>query len=278
MKNDVHSVLMAQRQVVGSVTPNASLLYGTSDPVANLGEYVLTTLLAKRVGLQAVFLVYEFGDPRYAAQSLEESQIVAKPCSTWQLEVSRWLGWGAELHGFVETVLEPSELWEMPLGEIASDLKRLRNQASVLVLRSERDSLSTSDRDVLSSRQSLAAWHSDGYWMSGALLHYCLRCYSERISGILHLAPWNEKGRVYQVYAESPALFLAAPWLGIVPPKTGHKWGATFHPECFGSILKDKWDRYDQESTRDLLIALLSTGKLGRKITLEVGEGGFNKV
>lgn len=276
MLGDVHSVLLGQNLVVTDALGH-QLLYGTSDPGVNLGEYILTILMAKKLGTTATFLVYEQGPQEFVNLSLAASQLVAKRRPDWQNLVCSWLGAQAQIRGLVETVLRPTGLWNQPVGEIVAEMKGLRPKSQMVAFRRP-DFLHYSDsKSLLNSKSSLGDWHESGAWMGGSMIHYCLRKYSEQVSTFTHLAPWNEKGRVYEIYSGAPISFILTPWLGIVPLGAQRKWGLSFHPECFGSLLKEVWREETRQQALALLEEALFSGIKSRKVLLEAGVGGFGQ-
>jgi len=273
VREDVHSVLRAQGQVLRQSSGRV-LMYGTSDPVPNIGELILTMLVAEKNEMRPLFLVYQQGTNRYVAASLADSARVATRNGDWLNEVARWLGIRPEIRSLTEVL--PAAIWDKHLNSIVARMRTLRPGDRFMVMRSESETWYCDDADVTNSQDSLGTWHGLGAWMSGALIHYCLAVLSVSRLDVVHLAPWNEKGRVYEMYKGSPAQFVLSPWLGIAPPSSLPKqWGLSLHPEVFGGLLRDCWNEDTRTRARAVLENWIFFRRLNRKVFAEASEGGL---
>jgi hypothetical protein len=60
--------------------------------------------------------------------------------------------------------------------------------------------------------------HEAGGWLGGSSIHYLLRLWAEEREWVLFICPFQEKGRVYEIYAGLRPAFIPTPFMRFVPP------------------------------------------------------------
>ncbi len=188
-------------QQLGLVTENIKgkiLFYGTSDPLPNPGELLLTQMLASNLDVSWKFFVYRHGKNI----SMEVPEDCAYPPNVITLEE-----------------IIPGSL---NLRTIAQEVFRLRREAVVIAHLDKKAIRATTSSLKDIPDITIEELHCRGGWLGGSGIHYCLRLYAEITSQVVYLCPYQEKGRVYEIYKEvkreDKDLFVLAPFVRIQPP------------------------------------------------------------
>jgi hypothetical protein len=186
--------------VVEKPEPDQVLVYGSADPLPNPAELLLTQLVAKRHQLGWKFFVYRHGR---------------------NLPMPEDPGWVNPPGVFnIESIL-PKDL---TLGDMAQEVWRLRQEPSIIAHLPGGITLrATSDP----SRKWSGGWgqrtipqlHQAGGWLGGSSIHLLLRLWAEEREWVLYICPFQEKGRVYSLYAGlGRPVFILTPFVRFVPP------------------------------------------------------------
>lgn len=277
MGDDVHSVVLAQDQVV-SVADGKTLAYGTCDPEVNLGEYLLTALMGNCIGVPTSFLVYSFGPQEYVELSLARSRLVALPSDDWEQEVASWLDVRPMLLDFVQTILIPVGLWDVPLREMAEAMRAFRPDEQLILAHTAFKAFHIGSKAIRNSTTTVAQFHADGGWLGGAGIHFALSQFSNRVNErFVWLAPWNDKGNVYKFYEGGLAKFVISPWLGILPFGNFSEWGLSFHPRCFGSLLK-MWSEPTRAQALEQLKSAIFAKYPAKKVGFVASVEGLKRI
>jgi len=186
--------------VVPRPEPGQCLVYGSSDPYPNPSELTLTQLIANRYGLGWRFFIYRHGK---------------------NLPVSVDLRWVNPPGVFALESILPKDL---TLGEMALKIWGLRKEPVVIAHAPGGNPLgATSDPFRKWSGEWRSATihqlHRAGGWLGGSAIHFLLPLWAEEREWVLYACPFQEKGRVYSLYAGlgRPALILT-PFVRFVPP------------------------------------------------------------
>jgi len=173
------------------------LVYGSADPAPNPGELMLTQLIAKKLGIRWRFFVYQHG----------------KNLGTLQHELV-----------IPEGIFRLEEILpvEVSLRTLAKEIWELRQEPVIVAHLPEqgkdvRKVRATSEGGVPDI--SLDELHNKGGWLGGNGIHYFLRKYAEVNPEILYICPFQQKGRVYEIYkGVERRLFILTPFVRIAPP------------------------------------------------------------
>ena len=172
------------------------IVYGCSDPEPNPAELMLTQGIAEVLGLPWRFFIYRHG----------------KNLKSGGTFTPRWP------ICYLEEIIEEVELSEVPLKELAQEIFHLRGEHCI-VARREDGSVLRTDTDKKRFPASIRELHRQGGWLGGSSIHYILRLWAEKNSNVVYLCPFQQKGRVYNIYRWCRPLFIPAPFLQISPPK-----------------------------------------------------------
>jgi hypothetical protein len=186
--------------VVSRPEPDKILVYGSSDPYPNPAEFLLTQLVAKRHQLGWRFFTYRHG------------RNISMPVDP---------GWINPPGVFNFESIIPETL---NLGEMAEEIWRLR-QEPVIVAHLPNGSVLRATSD--SWKKWSGSWayaaipqlHQAGGWLGGSSIHFILRLWAEERPWVLFACPFQEKGRVYEIYRGfKRPLFLLTPFVRFIPP------------------------------------------------------------
>jgi len=185
--------------VVKPTPTHGVVVYGSADPLPNPAELMLTQLVASRYKLDSWFFVYEHGKNLHMPSDVDSRSL---PPQVFYLE---------------------SIVPEITLGDMAREIYRLR-QEPVVVAHTPSTTLRATSRpeekwsggwDCFTIRQL----HKKEGWLGGSAIHYLLRLWAEKMEEVLYICPFQEKGRVYEIYkGVSRPLFILAPFVKFVPP------------------------------------------------------------
>ncbi len=270
---------------LGLVTEPGSIatgpvFYGTSDPIPNVSELILTAIVAILCRLPAKFSVYQGGRTEYAnaSERFSRAVLVGRDCPIPVIDeslsiVSRWLGIPVETSPF-ETVMSTGGVWDMPLVEVAGAITTLRPKPSRLCYvpqGNEVKSIYTDGRKWLKQdpTKTVAGLHSLGGWLSGTSIHYSLRRFSELHPEHVHVVPFGVFGEVYQMYDRVRSKFVLAPALNIRPAQAEPDW-LPLELRTLATILQI-WSDTERDTLRDFLMSEIARGLDGsiHKITIE---------
>jgi hypothetical protein len=186
--------------VVEKPEPGQTLVYGSSDPRPNPSELFLTQFVASRHRLGWRFFVYRHG--RNLPMTVDDPQWVNPPGVF-----------------YLESIL-PKDL---TLGEMAREIWFLREEPAIVAHLSGGATLRATPDP---SRKWSGGWaqktipqlHEAGGWLGGSSIHFLLRLWAEEREQMLYVCPFQEKGRVYELYAGFRPTFILAPFVRFVPP------------------------------------------------------------
>jgi hypothetical protein len=115
---------------------------------------------------------------------------------------------------------------DMTLGEMALKIWQLRQEPVIVAHLANGTSTLRTTSDPY--RKWSGEWrsatihqlHRAGGWLGGSSIHFLLRLWAENRKEVLFICPFQEKGRVYEIYAGlSRPAFVLTPFLRFVPPK-----------------------------------------------------------
>lgn len=180
--------------------PGQILVYGSADPMPNPAELLLTYFVAKRYKIKWQFFSYRHGKN---LPMTVDGKSVKSP---------RFF--------YFEDFIDQS----ITLGEISQQVFKLRKESTIIAHIPGGISLrATSDP----SRKWSGRWHAVtifqlhqvGGWLGGSGIHYILRLLAERKKWVLYICPFQEKGRVYEIYRGfGRPLFVPTPFVRFIPP------------------------------------------------------------
>jgi hypothetical protein len=206
MEATTWAVVQSLGLVVSRPEPGKVLVYGTSDPLPNPAELMLTQLVASRYKLSWNFFVYLNGNnlPIMLNQKVDYRFLRPNPANVFNLES-----------------IIPKEL---TLGEMAREIWMFRNEPTIVghlangaVLRATSDPWKKWSGDWAS--YTIPQLHETGGWLGGSAIHYLLRLWAEDRPWVIFACPFQEKGRVYEIYRGfKRTLFILVPFLRFVPP------------------------------------------------------------
>jgi hypothetical protein len=194
------SVVQKLGLVVEEPEPEQCLVYGSSDPYPNPAEFLLTQLVAKRHQLGWQFFTYRNG--KNLPVSVDPYWV--NPPGIFNLET-----------------IVPKDL---TLGEIAQEIWWLRKEPSIIAHLPGRAPLrATSEPERKWPREwasyTIHQLHEAGGWFGGSSIHFLLRLWAEEREWVLYICPFQEKGRVYDIYRGfKRPLFVPTPFMRFAPP------------------------------------------------------------
>jgi hypothetical protein len=200
MEATTWAVVQSLGLVVSRPEPDKILVYGSSDPYPNPAEFLLTQLVAKRHQLGWQFFVYKHG--RNLPFSVDDRWV--NPLGVFNLEF-----------------ILPKDL---TLGEIARKVFRLRQEPVVIAHIPWGATLRATSNP---ERKWSGGWanatipqlHETGGWLGGSAIHFILRLWAENRPDVLYVCPFQEKGRVYEIYRGfKRPLFVLASFIRFIPP------------------------------------------------------------
>ena len=182
-------------------SPNSELLvYGSADPLPNPAELYMTQIVASRYKMGWMFFVYSHG----------KNLLMTVP-----------RGWVNPPGVFnLENIIPPN----LTLGEIARAIWQLRKEATIIAHLSPNSLLRATfypEKKWLKGvhEMTIRQLHEAGGWLGGSAIHFLLRLWAEEMEEVLYLCPFQEKGRVYEIYkGVRRKLFLLTPFVRFVPP------------------------------------------------------------
>ncbi len=268
-------------ELPGRIVQSGPVFYGTSDPVPNVSELILTAIVAILCQQPAKFSVYRGGRTEYAkaserySRNLVDAGIVPSVDEAIRI-VGEWFGLRINVVSF-ETIMEAGGIWNMPLIEIAQAIRTLRPKPlrfcympEIYVPDSPAKTIYTNDKWLeKNSLKTVADLHETGGWLSGASIHYSLRRFSEKFADHIHVVPFGTKGDVYRMYDGSGSRFVLAPALHIRPAGAEPEW-LPLELRTFAAIIQ-LWPEAERVQLRDRLVSEVSKGFEGttQKISLE---------
>lgn len=184
--------------IEGEPRSNAVLYYGTSDPLPNPAELLLTQLVASRYGLHWQFFVYRHG------KNL----------------LSHGMGSLPRIPGvfYLEEIMSE----DLTLGELAQQIWTLRGEPVIVAHfggGSGKVIRATSKPTASISGVTIRDLHQSGGWIGGSAIHYFLRRLTEEVEDAIFPCPFQEKGRVYRIYkGVSRPVFILTPFVHLIPP------------------------------------------------------------
>jgi hypothetical protein len=186
--------------VVEKHEPGQVLVYGSSDPLPNPAELLLTQLVAKRHQLGWRFFIYRHG----RNLPMPEDPQWVNPPGVFNLEHVIPMG--------------------LTLGEMAREIWKLREEPSVIahlpggsILRATSNPWKKWSGGWAST--TIPQLHESGGWLGGSGIHFILRLWADNNREVIYVCPYQEKGRVYEIYAGlSRPVFILTPFLRFVPP------------------------------------------------------------
>jgi hypothetical protein len=110
------------------------------------------------------------------------------------------------------------------LGEMARQIWRLREEPSIIAHIPGGAALRATSNP---SKKWAAEWvsatisrlHEAGGWLGGSAIHFLLRLWAEERGWVLYACPFQEKGRVYEIYRGfKRPLFILTPFVRFIPP------------------------------------------------------------
>jgi hypothetical protein len=206
MEATTWAVVQSLGLVVSRPEPGKVLVYGTSDPLPNPAELMLTQLVASRYKLSWNFFVYLNGNnlPIMLNQKVDYRFLRPNPENVFNLEF-----------------IIPKEL---TLGELGKVIWELRREPTIIAHLSNGSKIrATSDPNKKWpsdwSSKTIHQLHKAGGWLGGSSIHLLLRLWAENRKEVLFICPFQEKGRVYEIYRGfKRPLFILVPFLRFVPP------------------------------------------------------------
>jgi hypothetical protein len=187
--------------LVARPEPDKILVYGSSDPYPNPAELLLTQLVASRYQMGWRFFVYRHG--RNLPMTVDDPQWVNPPGVF-----------------YLESIL-PKDL---TLEEMAREIWFLREEPAIVAhLPGGATLRATSDPYRKWSGEwrsvTIHQLHRSGGWLGGSAIHYLLRLWAEEREWVLFACPFQEKGRVYDIYRGfKRPLFILNPFVRFIPP------------------------------------------------------------
>jgi hypothetical protein len=200
MKDTTWEVVQDIGLVVEKIEPGQVLVYGSADPLPNPAELMLTQLVASCYKLGWQFFVYRHG--RNLQVSVDDRWV--NPLGVFNLEF-----------------ILPKDL---TLGEIAREVFRLRQEPVIVAHLRDGGILRATTNPQgkwpgVWSMMSISQLHKTGGWLGGSAIHYLLRLWAEEREWVLYICPFQEKGRVYEIYRGfQRSLFVPTPFMRFVPP------------------------------------------------------------
>jgi hypothetical protein len=176
------------------------LVYGSADPYPNPAELLLTQLVASLHRLKWRFFVYQHGKNLNFLLNEETSL-------------------PPEIFPFEYIIPET-----LTLGKMAEEIWRLRQEPAIVchlpngsVLRATSDPFRKWSGGWAFA--TISQLHQAGGWLGGSAVHFILRLWAEDRGEVLYICPFQEKGRVYEIYRGfSRPLFITTPFVRFVPP------------------------------------------------------------
>ena len=187
--------------VVEKPEPGQVLVYGSADPLPNPAEFMLTQLVAARYRLGWGFFIYRNGKN---LNLFPLNELTSHPPGVFCLEA-----------------IIPKEL---TLGDMAQQIWRLRQEPVIVAHRPDGCVLRATSHPSRNwsgrwTNATISQLHQAGGWLGGSGIHYVLRLWAEERPWVLYICPFQEKGRVYEIYAGlSRPAFILTPFLRFVPP------------------------------------------------------------
>lgn len=201
MHESTWEVVRALGLVVEKPKPSQVLLYGSSDPLPNPAEIMLTQVVASRYEIKWQFFIYRHG--RNLPMSVNEKLLQSLPPQVF----------------YLEDVI-PKDL---TLGEMAQEIFRLRKECVIVAHLSDGRLLRATSQPEKKwsghwASATIVELHKAGGWLGGSSIYYLLRLLAEERNEVLYLCPFQSKGRVYRIFAGMRPLFVLVPFVRLVPP------------------------------------------------------------
>ncbi|MEK7600342.1 MAG: hypothetical protein AAB463_00055 [Patescibacteria group bacterium] len=266
-----------------SASPASTILYGTSDPVPNVAELVLTAIAASVFRLPALFSVYEGGRTEYADLSRERSRELVVGSDVPSIAdsiriVSGWLGLEIPLIPF-ERIFALGGVWDVPLADMAKAMLAVQHKPlrfCYVPADPEPQVVYTDGRWVKrNGTLTVAELHNRGGWLGGAGIHYALRQFAEGHPDHIHLVPFGMKGEVYRTYRRTDGQktrFALVPQLHIQPRNASPEW-LPLELQTFATILELLPEGRAIE-LREGLVSAVNAGTSIKKVVATFGVGG----
>jgi hypothetical protein len=186
--------------VVEKAEPGQVLVYGSADPLPNPAELMLTQLVASSCKLGWQFFVYKHG--RNLPVSVDDRWV--NPPGVFDLE----------------TIISKG----LTLGELAREVWRLRQEPVIVAHLRDGGVLRATSHPSRNwsgkwTNATISQLHEAGGWLGGSAIHFLLRLWAEERGWVLYACPFQEKGRVYNLYTGlSRPVFILTPFVRFVPP------------------------------------------------------------
>jgi hypothetical protein len=186
--------------VVEKPEPGQCLVYGSADPLPNPAELMLTQLVASCYKLRWQFFIYRHG------------RNIPMPVDP------RWVN--PPVVFYFENIIPEG----LTLDEIAKEVFRLRQEPAIVAHLGLPNPLRATNKPETKwpstwSKLTVAHLHDLGGWLGGSAIHLILRLWAEDRKEVLFTCPFQEKGRVYTLYAGlSRPAFVLTPFVRFVPP------------------------------------------------------------
>lgn len=172
------------------------LIYGSADPMPNPAELLITQKTSIELGFIWRFFVYQHGKNL----SLTIPDNYQNPPGVFYLEdiIPHYYSLRDLAKSVFQLRQEPVIIAHWPDGRaIRATTTRLKDIPDI----------------------SIASLHQMGGWLGGSGIHYFLRLYAENNFEILYICPFQEKGRVYEIYKGiNRPLFVLSPFVRLCPP------------------------------------------------------------
>jgi hypothetical protein len=205
MEGTTWAVVQGLGLVVPRPEPGQCLVYGSADPLPNPAELMLTQLVASRYKLSWNFFVYLNGNNLpMLNQKVDYRFLRPNPVNVFNLES-----------------IIPKEL---TLGELGREIWRLRQEPTIIAHLSNGSKIrATSDPHKKWpsdwSSKTIHQLHKASGWLGGSSIHYLLRLWAEDRPWVIFACPFQEKGRVYEIYRGfKRPLFILVSFIRFVPP------------------------------------------------------------
>jgi hypothetical protein len=181
--------------LVAQPKPDQVVVYGSADPLPNPAELMLTQLVAHRLGIGWRFFVHRHGKNLV----LDVPENCVNPPGVF----------------YFENIIPE----DINLRALAEEVWRFREEPVVIAHRPDGRSIRASKKVKDVPDVTISQLHAKGGWPGGSAIHFLLRRYAEKHPEVLYICPFQQKGRVYEIYkGVGRGLFILTPFVRIAPP------------------------------------------------------------
>lgn len=179
---------------VRKVHSNNFIFYGSSDPQPNPAELILTQLTGSHFKLEWRFFVYLHG------RNL--------PVKNLENRLPPYIL-------YLEDIIPKS----FSLLQLAREIYRLRKEPVIICYIPRENNPRQCYRGTDVPNITVDELHNYGGWLGGNAIHYFLRLFAQENNDVLYICPFQQKGRVYEIYKGlNRPLFILTPFVRFIPP------------------------------------------------------------